>query len=86
MWTCFEISFAGFTLREEVFVDEDFDEPKSVTFERSIPAGALGIHLDDENACFRSLDIQDQHPYIPFMDLMGYFFYDIPSQHYQVLD
>lgn len=47
---------------------------------------ALGIHLDDENDRFRSLDIQDQHPYIPFIDLMGYFFYDIPTQHYQVLD
>ena len=66
--------------------DEDFDEPSSIAFERPMPAGAPGIHLDDVNARFRSLDIQDQHPYVPFIDLMAYPSSGIPSQHYHVLD
>lgn len=47
------------TQMRQFIVGQGFYEPSSIIFERSISAGALGIHLDDVNICFRSLDIQD---------------------------
>lgn len=63
-----------------------FYEPTSVAFERPMPSGAPGMNLDNVNARFQGLDIQDRHPYMHSIDPMGSFSSGIPSQHHQVSD